>query len=149
MAKIWIDNDGCPALVRDLVCRAAIRTRCELMIVGNAWSRVTESEWIHLVVAPGGFDAVDDRIVEGVGSGDLVITADIPLASRIVQKNAQALSPRGEIYDAKSIAERLAMRNLMAELRSAGEVRGGHGMLNKSDHKKFADAFDRLLAKMK
>ena len=149
MPKIWIDNDGCPGMVRDLVCRAAVRTKRPLLIVGNTWSRVPESEWIQLIVAAGGFDAVDDHIVDGVGGGDLVITADIPLASRVVQKQAQALSPRGEIYDVQSIAERLAMRNLMAELRSAGEVRGGHGMLNKSDHKKFADAFDRLLAKMK
>jgi uncharacterized protein YaiI (UPF0178 family) len=148
MSKLWIDNDGCPVSVRDLVCRAAIRTQRRLYIVGNTWSRAPESEWIEVIVATGGFDAVDDRIVEGVSRGDLVITADIPLASRVVQQGAQALSPRGDIYDASSIAERLAMRNLMAELRSAGEVRGGHGTLNKNDHKRFADAFDRLIAKM-
>jgi uncharacterized protein YaiI (UPF0178 family) len=149
MPRIWIDNDGCPGVVRDLVCRAAVRTRQSLVIVGNTWQRVPDSEWIQIVIATGGFDAVDDRIVDGVEAGDLVITADIPLAARVVQKLAQALSPRGEIYDAASVADRLAMRNLMAELRSAGEVRGGHGTLNKNDHKKFADAFDRLLAKMK
>jgi uncharacterized protein YaiI (UPF0178 family) len=149
MPKIWIDNDGCPGVVRDLVCRAAVRTKRELRVVGNTWSRIPENEWIQMVVATGGFDAVDDHIAEGVDAGDLVITADIPLAARVVQKQAQALSPRGEIYDASTIAERLGMRNLMAELRSAGEVRGGHGTLNKNDHKKFADALDRLLAKMR
>jgi len=145
---IWIDNDGCPRVVRDLVMKGAQRVQWPVCVVGNSWMRLDEGALLKMIVVAGGFDAVDDHIAEKVVQYDLVITADVPLAARVVQKSAVALSPRGDVFDAKSISERLSMRNLMQELRSAGEVRGGHGSFANNDKKKFADAFDRLLGQM-
>lgn len=145
---IWIDNDGCPKLTRDIVFKAALRVKWPVVVVGNSWMRLPEDPLIRIIVESSGFDAVDDRIVSEVGANDLVITADVPLAARVVAKKALALSPRGELFDERSIAERLSMRNLMQELRSAGEVKGGHGTFNDNDKKKFADAFDRLLSQL-
>ena len=142
---IWIDNDGCPRIVRDMIFKAAQRVQWPVQVVGNSWMRILDDPLFKMIVVSGGFDAVDDHIAAKVGANDLVITADVPLASRIVSKDAVALSPRGDVFDSKSISERLAMRNLMQELRSAGEIKGGHGTFNESDKKKFADAFDRLL----
>ena len=148
IVTIWIDNDGCPRVVRDLVMKGAQRVQWPVCVVGNTWMRLDEGALLKMIVVDDGFDAVDDHIVEKVVQYDLVITADVPLAARVVQKSAVALSPRGDVFDAKSIAERLSMRNLMQELRSAGEVRGGHGSFANNDKKKFADAFDRLLGQM-
>lgn len=145
---IWIDNDGCPRLVRDMIFKAATRVQCQLMVVGNSWMRIPEAATFKMIVVPGGFDAVDDHIAANVSESDLVITADVPLAARVVEKKAVALSPRGEIFDARTIAEKLAMRNFMQELRSAGEISGGHGTFMSNDKKKFADAFDRLVTRL-
>ena len=141
---IWIDNDGCPRVVRELVFKAASRIQCRLLVVGNSWMRIQESPLFEMIVVPGGFDAVDDYIASHVEPMNLVITADVPLAARIVERKSIALSPHGDIFDANNIAEKLSMRNLMQELRSAGEVRGGHGTFDGSHKQKFANAFDRL-----
>jgi uncharacterized protein YaiI (UPF0178 family) len=145
---IWIDNDGCPRIVRELVYKAAIRVQCRLLIVGNSWMRIPESPLFEMIVVPGGFDAVDDYIAAHVEPMNLVITADIPLAARIVEKKSLALSPHGDIFDANTIAEKLAVRNLMQELRSAGDIRGGHGIFDGSNKQKFANAFDRLVSQL-
>ena len=145
---IWIDNDGCPRIVRELVYKAAIRVQCRLLIVGNSWMRIPESPLFEMIVVPGGFDAVDDYIAAHVEPMNLVITADIPLAARIVEKKSLALSPHGDIFNANTIAEKLAVRNLMQELRSAGDIRGGHGIFDGSNKQKFANAFDRLVSQL-
>lgn len=145
---IWIDNDGCPRVIRELVFKAAERVQWNVCVVGNSWMRIPANELFKMVVVPGGFDAVDDHIAMHVAEGDLVITSDVPLAARVVGSKAKGISTRGEIFDEKNVAERLSMRNLMQELRSAGEVKGGHGTFNDGDKKKFSDSFDKLLTAM-
>ena len=148
MAVIWIDNDGCPKMVRDLVFRAADRRALAVRVVANSYMHVPVSALVQMIVVPGSFDAADDHIAEHVGAGDVVITGDVPLAARIVAKGALGLSPRGEQFDSSNVQERLSVRNLLQELRSAGEVRGGPPPLGDGDKKRFADALDRLLARV-
>ena len=145
---IWIDNDGCPRIVRELVFKAAIRIQCRLLVVGNSWMQIPKSPLFEMIVVPGGFDAADDYIATHVEPMNLVITADVPLAARIVEKKSLGLSPHGEIFDANNIADKLSMRNLMQEMRSAGEVRGGHGTFDANNKQKFANAFDRLVSQL-
>ncbi len=145
---IWIDNDGCPRVIRDLVFKVAERVQWVVCVVGNSWIRIPTSDLFKMVVVPGGFDAVDDHIAAHVTEGDLVVTSDVPLAARVVGSKAKAISSRGDVFDEKNVAERLAMRNLMQELRSAGDIQGGHGTFNDSDKKKFADNFDKLVSAM-
>ena len=146
--RVWLDNDGCPRLVRDLVFKATTRRKLKVAVVANRYSAVPPGGLIEMIAVSGAFDAADDYIAEHVQIGDLVITADIPLAKRIVDKGAIGLNPRGEVYDPANIQERLAMRNLMQELRSGGEIQGGPGPLGEGDNKKFADGLDRLLTKL-
>jgi uncharacterized protein YaiI (UPF0178 family) len=146
--RLWVDNDGCPKLVRELVFKAAERRKIPVSVVANSYMKVPPGGLVQMIVVPGSFDAADDHIATHVEAGDLVITADVPLAARIVQKGAVGLSPRGETFDAASVQERLAIRNLAQELRSAGEIHGGPPPLGDADKKRFADAFDRLLTKL-
>ncbi len=146
---IWIDNDGCPRETRELVLKQAEKRRIMTYVVGNSYMRLPISPLLRLEVVPSGPDAADDLIAERAEAGDLVITADIPLAARVVAKGAQALSPRGEVYDSASIGQRLAVRNLMHDLRATGEIIGGGSSMGTADRKRFADALDRQLAKMK
>jgi len=145
---IWIDNDGCPRVIRDLVFKVAERVQWVVCVVGNSWMRIPTSDLFKMVVVPGGFDAVDDHIAAHVTEGDLVVTSDVPLAARVVGSKAKAISSRGDVFDEKNVAERLAVRNLMQELRSAGDIQGGHGTFNDSDKKNFADNFDKLVSAM-
>ena len=145
---IWIDNDGCPRTVRDTVFKTALRLKIEVNVVANSYIKVPVSTLIKTYCVPKSFDAADNYIADRVKSGDLVVTSDIPLASRVVANGAIALSSRGDIFDPSNVGERLAMRNLMQELRSGGEIRGGPPSLNDKDQKKFADAFDRLVTKL-
>ncbi len=145
--RIFIDNDGCPRLVRDLVLKTAERRGLTVFVVGNAFAKVPPHPLFKMIVVPGSFDAADDRIADDAVAGDLVITADIPLAARIVEKGALGLDPRGDLFDAQSVGERLATRNLMAELRSGGDVKGGGAPYGDGDKKRFADALDRVTAK--
>ena len=142
--KIWIDNDGCPKIVRELVFRTGGRLGIKTSAVANSYMRVPPGPLYEMITVPGSFDAADDYIATHVAAGDLVITADVPLADRVVGAGATALSPHGEVFDAQNIKERLAMRNLLAELRSGGEVSGGPPPYGDGDKKRFADALDRL-----
>jgi uncharacterized protein YaiI (UPF0178 family) len=146
---VWIDNDGCPAMVRELVFGAGQRFGLRVVVVANSYMRIPLNPLFSMVCVRGDFDAADNHIADHVQSGDLVITGDVPLAARIVAKGALGLSTRGDIFDESCIAERLAIRNLMQELRSGGEVRGGPPPLNAGDKKRFADALDRLLAQLR
>lgn len=144
---IWVDADACPRVVRDILFRAAERVGVEMTLVANQALTVPRSNLIKTLRVPGGFDAADDRIIAQVSAGDLVITADIPLAAAVVQRGAQALDPRGRLYTTENVGERLAMRDMMEELRSARMVRGGPPVLDQRDRQAFANQLDRLLAR--
>lgn len=135
-------------MVRDLVFKVSDRRKLAVVVVANSHMHLPQSPLLTMIVVSGAFDAADNHIAEHVGAGDLVITSDVPLASRIVEKGALGLSTRGEVFDPSNVAERLSTRNLMAELRSAGDISGGPPPMNEKDKKRFADALDRLVAKL-
>ena len=145
---VWIDNDGCPARVREVVVKAAARVGFLLKVVANRYMHPPRGVRAEIIVVGSEFDAADDHIAEQVGAGHVVITADVPLAARVVEKGGTALSPHGRIFDSESIREQLAMRNLRQELRSAGEIHGGGKPLSDMDIHKFAAAFDRLVTSL-
>ena len=145
--KIWIDADACPAPVKLIVYRASQRVKAPVTLVANHRARVPSSPLITVVQVSQGFDAADDYIVERATVTDLVITADIPLAARLVAQGIPALDPRGELYTADNIPDRLALRNLKEELRSAGGVFGGPAPYHDRDKQAFANSLDRWLAR--
>ena len=146
--QIWIDADACPNVIKEILFRAAERVQVPLVLVANQTVQVPRSRWIRTVRVAPGFDVADHYIAERVQPGDLVVTADIPLAATVVEKRGEALNPRGERYTTENIRERLAMRNFMEELRGAGVQTGGPAALDQADRKAFADALDRLLSRM-
>lgn len=147
--RIWVDADACPNAIKDILYRAAERAGVELTLVANQPLRTPPSRHIRTMQVPSGFDVADNRIAELAVQGDVVVTADIPLAAAVVEKGALALNPRGALYTEENIRERLAMRNLMEELRSTGEVTGGPPTLGKKERQAFANQLDRLLARRK
>jgi len=144
---IWVDADACPKVVKEILFRAADRTKTRLTLVANHPMRVPPSPYIVTIKVDAGMDVADARIVEQVQSGDLVITADIPLAAEIIEKQANVLGPRGEIIDRDNIHERLSMRNLLDELRGSGIETGGPPPLNKADRRTFANRLDQFLSR--
>ncbi len=145
--KVWVDADACPVVIKEILFRAAERTKISTTLVANQLLRTPISPYIKTITVPSGFDVADSRIVQECEIGDLVITADIPLAALVVAKGAHALNPRGELYTDANIKERLAMRNLMDELRGNGLDIGGPAAFNLSDRQVFAAALDRFIAK--
>ncbi len=145
--KIWVDGDACPNVVKDILFRAAERKQITLTVVANQLIRTPTSKFIASVQVSDGFDAADNYIVKHLQENDLVITADIPLAAEVIAKHAHAINPRGELYTKENIRERLAMRDFMEEMRSAGQVSGGPAAFGIRDKQDFANALDRLLAK--
>jgi uncharacterized protein YaiI (UPF0178 family) len=143
---IWVDADACPAVIKDILYRAADRLQLPLTLVANKLLRVPPSPCIRALQVPMGFDVADNHLVNVVAAGDLVITADIPLAAQLVARGARVLEPRGEVYDADNIQERLAMRNLMEGLRGAGVTLSGPSSLSQGDRQAFARQLERLLA---
>lgn len=144
---IWVDADACPGVIKDILFRAAERTKIETTLVANQLLRVPPSPYIRALQVPQGFDVADQRIAQEVQPGDLVITADIPLASLAIERGGFALNPRGEIYTPDNIRERLTMRNFMEELRGSGMEIGGPSAFSQSDRQAFAGALDRFLAR--
>ncbi|MNN48355.1 hypothetical protein D3C81_1628270 [compost metagenome] len=144
--RIWVDADACPAVIKEILFRAAERARIETILVANQWLRTPPSRFIRSLQVAGGADVADDAIVERLAAGDLVVTQDIPLAARALEKNAVALNPRGERYTANTIAERLSVRNFMEELRGAGVQTGGPAAFHPRDRQAFAAQLDRWLA---
>lgn len=142
---VWVDADACPVPIKEILFRAAERVAVETVFVANHAVRIPRSRFIRGVQVESGFDAADARIVEGIAKGDLVVTADVPLAARVVAAGAVALNPRGTLYTANNIGDHLAQRDLMDELRSAGAVRGGPGALSKSEIQAFASELDKFL----
>ncbi len=145
--RIWVDADACPAVIKDILYRAAERVRCPLVLVANQPLRTPPSPYIKSMQVAGGIDVADNRIVELVQAGDLVITADIPLAAAVIDKDGHALNPRGELYTKDNIRERLTMRNFLGELRNSGVRTGGPSALSHGDRQAFANQLDRFLAR--
>ena len=142
---IWVDADACPAVIKDILFKAARRTKLPLSLVANHSMSVPPDRHVTLTQVPSGFDAADDYIVEKCEAGDLVITNDIPLAADVLAKNALALNNRGEEYDKSSIKQILGMRDFMETMRSSGEHTGGPKAFSQRDKQNFANALDRLL----
>lgn len=143
--KIWVDADACPGEVKELLFRAAERTKTHVTLVANQPMRTPHSERIDSVRVGAGANVADQKIVELAEAGDLVITADIPLAADAIAKGAEALNPRGELYTATNIGERLAARNLLDELRGEGQITGGPANYSAKDKQTFANQLDRWL----
>lgn len=143
---IWVDADACPAVIKEILYRAAQRLGIPLTLVANQPLQTPPSPWIRSVRVGRGFDVADKHIAENLMPGDLVITADIPLAAQVIEKDGDAINPRGERYTKENIRERLAIRDFMEELRSSGTPTGGPPPLSQSDRQAFANALDRLLA---
>ncbi len=145
--QIWVDGDACPASVKQILFRASERTSIKLILVANRFSKVPASPYISIIVVGAGFDEADKYIITHANARDLVITADIPLATHVVNKGCLALNPRGTIYSESNIKQQLAVRNLMADLREQKLISGGPPSYNKTDSQLFACALDKILAK--
>jgi hypothetical protein len=145
--QIWVDADACPVVIREILFRAAERTGVLLTLVANKPVRLPIAHNVQFVQVPHGFDAADKRIVELMTSGDLVITADVPLAAAAIEKGGVALNPRGELYTGENVRERLSVRNFLDELRGSGVNTGGPPALSQRERQMFANQLDRLLAK--
>jgi uncharacterized protein YaiI (UPF0178 family) len=144
--RIWVDADACPAVIRDILFRAALRTGLEMTLVANQAVNVPASARIRTLQVAAGFDVADNEIVQRMESGDLVITSDIPLAADVIEKGGIALSPRGELHTPDNIRARLNMRDFMDTMRASGVHTGGPPPLNQTDRKNFANHLDRILA---
>lgn len=143
---IWVDADACPNPIKEILFRAAQRCQVPLTLVANHNIRIPSSPLIKFRQVESGFDVADNHIAQQAVAGDIVVTGDIPLAAEVVEKGIQVISPRGEHFTPANIRQRLAMRNLMEELRSTGEVRGGPSSLGSTERQQFANVLDRLLA---
>lgn len=147
--KIWVDADACPGEIKELLFRSAKRTKTGITLVANQPMRIPRSEYIDSLLVPSGLNVADQRIVELVQPGDLVITADIPLAADVVAKGGQALNPRGTLYTDSNIGAILASRDLMDDLRGEGQITGGPSNFNAKDRQAFANQLDRWLTAAK
>lgn len=144
--SIWVDADACPGVIKDILYRAADRAALQLTLVANRALQIPRSPWIRMVQVPGGFDVADHHIVAAATGGDLVITADIPLAAAVVAKGATALNPRGELYTRDNVQGLLDMRNFMDTLRSSGVETSGPRSLDNSDRQAFARQLERWIS---
>ena len=145
---IWIDADACPRMIKDFVFKVSRRLEVPVIMVANSGMHVPRSNLVSLVVVGGGLDEADRHILENCALGDLVVTADIPLASALVDKGVVAINPRGTVYTPDNVKEALAARNLAQDLRDEGTMSGGPAPLSPRDREKFANAIDRELTKL-
>jgi uncharacterized protein YaiI (UPF0178 family) len=145
--KIWVDADACPAVIKDILFRAADRAKIETILIANHFLKMPPSKFISFVQVSSGFDVADNEIVKRCTAHDLVITADIPLAAEVVEKGCLALNPRGELYTKSNIRQRLNMRDFMDTLRSSGIQTGSVPPISQGDRQAFANNLDKLLAK--
>lgn len=144
--QIWVDADACPKVIKEILFRAAERVGMPMILVANQPLDVPRSRYIRSVQVAAGFDVADNHIVQQAQAGDLVITADIPLAAEVVAKGCLALNPRGDLYTEENIRQRLSMRDFMETLRSSGVDTGGPPAFSQADRRDFANQLDRLLA---
>ncbi len=145
--KIYVDADACPVAIKDILIRAAIRLKLPIIFIANQPVNLPESKYISMIIVDAGPDIADDKIVELVTDSDLVISEDIPLADRVIEKNAFVISTRGELYTKENIKQRLATRDLLNELRNAGIQTGGPGQFSQKEIRMFANQLDRFLTK--
>jgi uncharacterized protein YaiI (UPF0178 family) len=143
--KIWVDADACPNVIKNILFKAAERTQIHCILVANQKIQTPPSSFISSRQVSQGFDVADDYIVQNIDAGDLAITADIPLAAEIIDKDATAINPRGEIYTKENIKQRLAMRDFMDQMRGSGIQSGGPAAFNQQDRMAFANSLDKLL----
>ncbi|RUO28799.1 YaiI/YqxD family protein [Aliidiomarina sedimenti] len=143
---IWVDADACPRVIKDILFRAAVRKQLPLILVANHYQATPKTPLIKSIQVAGGFDEADDEIVRRCEPGDLVITADIPLASEVIAKKGQVITPRGEILDSGNVGARLNIRDFNDTMRASGEHTGGPPPLHARDRQQFANALDRYLA---
>jgi uncharacterized protein YaiI (UPF0178 family) len=148
LPQIWVDADACPRAIREILFRAAQRVGVPLILVANHAITVPASPLIRAQQVPQGFDVADDYIEGQIAPGDLVVTADIPLAAAVIERGGEVISPRGERFTRDNIRQRLAMRDFMDTLRSSGEMTGGPPPLGQRERMDFANALDRLLARL-
>ena len=144
--QIWVDADACPNVIKEILFRAAERLQIPLILVANKFLRTPPSRYVRSIRVGAGLDVADNEIVREMVFGDLVITADIPLAAEVIGQGGHALNPRGEFYCKENIEERLTMRNFMDELRETGVNTGGPATLSRKDRQAFANQLDRFLA---
>lgn len=142
--KIWIDADSCPRAVKEMVYKTGHRLNIHIILVANSYQQIPSSALIKLIIVDKRFDAADEHIIDQVEIHDLVITADIPLAAKILEKKAIALNPRGEIYTEHNICSVLSLRNFMKEFYEAGSITGGQAAYGPKDIKEFANSLNRL-----
>ena len=145
--KIWVDADACPVVIKEILFRSAERTGVQLTLVANQPVPIPQSSYINFIRVASGFDVADNEIVKRLRIGDLVITADIPLAAEVIEKGGYALNPRGELYTTDNIRSRLHMRDFMDTLRASGIDTGGPSTLSKRDRQSFANQLDTFLTK--
>jgi uncharacterized protein len=145
--QIWVDADACPAVIKEILYRAAERARIAVTLVANQPLRAVNSPYVSTIQVGAGFDVADRRIIELVQPADLVVTADLPLAAAVIAKGALALNPRGELYTTENIGSRLSMRNFLDELRGSGVTTGGPATLHPRDRQQFANQLDTWLAR--
>ncbi|RPH21878.1 YaiI/YqxD family protein [Buttiauxella warmboldiae] len=143
--QIWVDADACPKVIKEVLFRAAERAQIMVTLVANQAIKVPASRFIRSLQVASGFDVADNEIVRRCAKGDLVITADIPLAADVLEKGAIALNPRGELYTPATIRERLTMRDFMDTLRASGVQTGGPDSLNQRDRQLFANELEKWL----
>jgi uncharacterized protein YaiI (UPF0178 family) len=145
--RVWVDADACPVVIKEILFRAAERTQIVTTLIANKPLRVPLSPYIKTQQVPSGFDVADNKIILALQPGDLVITADIPLAAQVIAAGGHALNPRGELYTTDNIKERLTMRNFMEGLRNSGVNIGGASPFSQADRQVFASKLDWLLAR--
>jgi len=145
--KIWVDADACPVPVKEILFRAAERAKITTVLIANSMMRVPKSAYISAVQVDAGADVADKYIVDELDVGDLVITADVPLAADVIEKGGLALNPRGSMFTPDSIKSQLSMRNFMDDLRGSGVITGGQAAFNHADRQAFANALDRIITK--
>lgn len=146
--KILVDADACPIAAKDILFRVADRTKTEVVLIANQYIKIPPSPFIKMIQVSSGFDVADNEIVNRVEANDLVITADIPLAAEVIDKQAFAINPRGELYDKNNIKQKLNMRDFMDTMRSSGIQTGGQSKYGDKEKQSFANQVDRLVTKL-
>lgn len=144
--KIWVDADACPKVIKEYIFKMAVRKEISTTLVANSYMQIPVHPLINLIQVEKGADIADFYIVENLDEGDIVITADIPLAALVVEKNAIGINPRGEMYTEENVQERLSMRNFLTDLRDEGVITGGPAPFGPKDKENFANTFSKILA---